>query len=637
MSKKYIPIKSKSKHPVLRALCTPFRRLRAWVENPTSRIFALRTLVTLSLVVAAAIVGTLAYKILSGNERSYAASQYDSITTQGLTAMVEKFSRMNTGTLFMAKLYGYSFPELDSWPNVALPGFFDMAYDQAKVSSLDNIVFMPFITDQTQLANFTDFAYNYWASEPALPPGTGYSPAGRGIWAIGPTGFYVDATGDTILYPSANPQHTWSVPVQISFSDDLPSVVLGYNTHSNPLFGPAQDTVQSCVAASANISQAATQCGFLSGTIPLPAPIPPPESPVPLTGYQSFIVQPILVEDPNASGKAVMVGTLSGMINWKTLLRRTVPSYVDGIDCVVAVGDSTFTYSIVEGEPIFQGDKDTHDQDYNHYARAVDLLAETRVGSFTPYTLTFYPTKSFFNAYTTHSPLYTTIGGVGIILFCSLVFTLYDVSMRRESTRKEVVLDTKRRFVRFISHEIRTPLNTVRLGLKLLEMELTGLSNQLQTAAASELPALVKDYVESWLQLADDVLGNSDSAVDVLNDLLNYDKIEMGTLRLEFSSVEIWSLVKKTSAAFVMQAKQKSIDVQLVSECWSTSTTSEQRRNYDALRVVGDNMRIAQVLRNLISNALKFTPEQGKVVIAGSHSTLLFLYFLLIFAYFPLL
>jgi signal transduction histidine kinase len=172
--------------------------------------------------------------------------------------------------------------------------------------------------------------------------------------------------------------------------------------------------------------------------------------------------------------------------------------------------------------------------------------------------------------------------------------------------------------VRFISHEIRTPLNTVRLGLKLLEMELMGLSNQLQTAAASDLPTLVKDYVESWLQLADDVLGNSDSAVDVLNDLLNYDKIEMGTLRLEFSSVEIWSLVKKTSAAFVMQAKQKSIDVQLVSECWDAGTSGEQRRNYDALRVVGDNMRIAQVLRNLISNALKFTPEQGLVVIKGT-------------------
>jgi signal transduction histidine kinase len=240
------------------------------------------------------------------------------------------------------------------------------------------------------------------------------------------------------------------------------------------------------------------------------------------------------------------------------------------------------------------------------------------VGSFTPYTLTFYPTTAFFNTYKTHSPLYTTIGGVGIILFCSLVFILYDVSMRRESTRKEVVLDTKRRFVRFISHEIRTPLNTVRLGLKLLEMELMGLSNQLQTAAASDLPTLVKDYVESWLQLADDVLGNSDSAVDVLNDLLNYDKIEMGTLRLEFSSVEIWSLVKKTSAAFVMQAKQKSIDVHLVSECWDAGTSGEQRRNYDALRVVGDNMRIAQVLRNLISNALKFTPEQGLVVIKGT-------------------
>jgi signal transduction histidine kinase len=119
--------------------------------------------------------------------------------------------------------------------------------------------------------------------------------------------------------------------------------------------------------------------------------------------------------------------------------------------------------------------------------------------------------------------------------------------------------------------------------------------------------------------LADDILGNSESAVDVLNDLLNYDKVEMGTLRLELSSVPIWNVIRKTTNAFMMQAKQKSVELQLVGECWIKNIAGDvvEDRNYELLRIVGDSTRIAQVLRNLLSNALKFTPEDGTVIIQG--------------------
>jgi signal transduction histidine kinase len=52
----------------------------------------------------------------------------------------------------------------------------------------------------------------------------------------------------------------------------------------------------------------------------------------------------------------------------------------------------------------------------------------------------------------------------------SMIFLLYDFAVSRQSERQQVVLDTKRRYVRFISHEIRTPLNTIRLGLKLFDL-----------------------------------------------------------------------------------------------------------------------------------------------------------------------
>jgi hypothetical protein len=597
------------------------------LKDPVGRIFALRVFMALSLIIAAVIVGAICYITLAGNEKAYAVSQYNAITEQGLNAMVEKFSRMNTGTTLMAKMYRHAFPDPADWPTVALQGFYDMAEDLAKVSALTNVVFAPHIEGVDTFKVFSDHAFQYWGSEfvagtPGFDPFVGFTPAGRGIWSIDPRQtdlskfFYLDNTGEVLLYPSSHPNNTWDVSLQLSFSSDVTARNLGYNYHSSPLFGLPQDQLTACVMSKPNYTEARTKCGFLSTIIPLPPPTPMDMNPE-LTGLQSFLSQPVVLQNASDPNQGVFVGALAGLVNWEIMLESTVPTYIEGIDCVVSAGDSVFTYFIEEGNARFGGLGDQHDKDYAQYARRVDLLDETDVGSFTPYHLTYYPRRAFFRSYETSAPLFTTIGAVAIIVFCCVVFVAYDTMLQRESTRKEVVLDTKRRFVRFISHEIRTPLNTVRLGLKLLEMELQGLANQINQCSVADMVGLVSSSVTGWLQLADDILGNSDSAVDVLNDLLNYDKIEMGTLRLEFSSVSIWALVKKTVAAFVMQAKQKGIDMQLQGECWSPLLSEADSGVYEQLRVVGDSMRIAQVLRNLISNALKFTPENGKVIVRG--------------------
>jgi signal transduction histidine kinase len=132
-------------------------------------------------------------------------------------------------------------------------------------------------------------------------------------------------------------------------------------------------------------------------------------------------------------------------------------------------------------------------------------------------------------------------------------------------------------------------------------------------AAAAALSA----NIASWVSLTQEVQANTRAAVDVLDDLLNYDKIEMGTLVLDFSVVCAWDLVHQSTQSFQLAARQESISlaVQYLGEGGSAGTLEACPRH---LVVVGDSSRISQVMRNLISNALKFTDRGGRVTVSGA-------------------
>jgi signal transduction histidine kinase len=311
---------------------------------------------------------------------------------------------------------------------------------------------------------------------------------------------------------------------------------------------------------------------------------------------------------------------MSGAISWRKLLAEAVPVFARDLDCVISNEHAVFTYTISDGIPSFSGRGDHHQEEYTKYKKSRTLTSPSLSGTgVSTYEVTFYPRRDFVERFTTATPIYAAVALVLVFFICTAVFIAYDVLMHRESDRQAAILDTKRRFVRFISHEIRTPLNTVRLGMKLFESELNFVASSIAKASPAEVVAVAKRALSSWRTLVDDILTNSETAVEVLDDLLNYDKIEVGSLRLEYSIFNIYELVKKTASVMQIQAQQKNILLEIVSPGHSPTGSSEQA--LAAAFMIGDSYRMSQVLRNLVSNALKFTPSGGHVSVTGTSST----------------
>jgi PAS domain S-box-containing protein len=140
----------------------------------------------------------------------------------------------------------------------------------------------------------------------------------------------------------------------------------------------------------------------------------------------------------------------------------------------------------------------------------------------------------------------------------------------------------KGQFVATMSHEIRTPINGV-LGFAELLSE-TGLG------------AEQREYVGT-------IRSCGETLLTIINDVLDFSKIEAGKLELGREVVELPSLIREVTRLVRPRADQVPLDVELAGEL--------------PARVWADGARLRQVLLNLLSNAMKFTPR-GRVCLRAS-------------------
>jgi len=164
--------------------------------------------------------------------------------------------------------------------------------------------------------------------------------------------------------------------------------------------------------------------------------------------------------------------------------------------------------------------------------------------------------------------------------------TLHEIQLREAKEAAEAAYASKTRFLANMSHELRTPLNAIIGFSEMMQRQLLGpIGNQKYV-----------DYVGGIRESGEHLL-------DLINDILDMSKIEVGKYDLDFEYINLEKVIRLV--IHMMEGRAHESGVRIISDDVSGD-----------VYITADRRAVMQVLLNLMSNAVKFTPDGGTVEIS---------------------
>lgn len=205
-------------------------------------------------------------------------------------------------------------------------------------------------------------------------------------------------------------------------------------------------------------------------------------------------------------------------------------------------------------------------------------------GLLSAFTAATYQIISYFKRTGVFSGVPLAIGLIILLIF-SVVNTLKDIiSLENQKHEALMASESKGKFLANMSHEIRTPINAV-LGMNAMILRESTESN-------------IREY-------AMDIQAAGQNLLSIINDILDISKIESGKMELVMAEYDFSSVIHDIMNMIRVKAEAKDLDLNLYID-----------KNLPA-RMYGDDVRIRQILINLLNNAVKYT-EKGSVTFSIS-------------------